>query len=229
MDNIKDKQLYFVELSNRLEDNFDFLFNDKNFELDNYLNKRLYSNKEFQIFKKNFPFNFDENRLLYIFEHSQQFAEIKNFNIQEYYLRIVKSEIKSTKKINGFIKILENIPDKVSLDGFCEIFNQDNLKKFINEITLAEFNIEVDTLKDDKKFALKLLNERIREFTDDGSKLNYILNNISDLFYKQSNIKSEKKATETTYIFNTSYDFKKEKPDYYLTLTGSGEDAKYYS
>ena len=229
MDNIKDKQLYFVELSNRLEDNFDFLFNDKNFELDNYLNKRLYSNKEFQIFKKNFPFNFDENRLLYIFEHSQQFAEIKNFNIQEYYLRIVKSEIKSTKKINGFIKILENIPDKVSLDGFCEIFNQDNFKKFINEITLAEFNIEVDTLKEDKKFALKLLNERIREFTDDGSKLNYILNNISDLFYKQSNIENEKEATETTYIFNTSYDFKKEKPDYYLTLTGSGEDAKYYS
>ena len=106
MDNIKDKQLYFVELSNRLEDNFDFLFNDKNFELDNYLNKRLYSNKEFQIFKKNFPFNFDENRLLYIFEHSQQFAEIKNFNIQEYYLRIVKYEIKRTKKKNVFIKIL---------------------------------------------------------------------------------------------------------------------------
>ena len=84
MDNIKDKQLYFVELSNKLEDDFDFLFNDKNFELDNYLNKRLYSNKEFQIFKKNFPFNFDENRLLYIFEHSQQFAEIKNFNKIDY-------------------------------------------------------------------------------------------------------------------------------------------------
>ena len=229
MDNIKDKQLYFVELSNKLENNFDFLFEDKNFELDNYLNKRLYSNKEFQIFKKNFPFNFDENRLLYIFEHSQQFAEIKNFNIQEYFLRMVKSEIKSTKKINGFIKILENMPDKVSLDGFCEIFNQDDFKKFINEITLAEFNIENDILKEDKKFALKLLNQRIKEFTDDGSKLNYILNNISDLFYKQSDIENDKKETETTYVFNTSYDFKKEKPDYYLTLTGSGEDAKYYS
>ena len=28
MDNIKDKQLYFVELSNKLENNFDFLFED---------------------------------------------------------------------------------------------------------------------------------------------------------------------------------------------------------
>ena len=41
MDNIKDKQLYFTELSNKLENNFDFLFEDKNFELDNYLNKKL--------------------------------------------------------------------------------------------------------------------------------------------------------------------------------------------
>lgn len=229
MDNIKDKQLYFTELSNKLENNFDFLFDDKNLELDNYLNKRLYSNKEFQIFKKNFPFNFDEDRLLYIFEHSQQFAEIKNFNIQEYYLRIVKSEIKNTKKINGFIKILENMPDKVSLDGFCEIFNQDEFKKFINEIPLAEFNLEVDALKENNKFALKLLNKRVRDFTDDGTKLNYILNNISDLFYKQTSIENEKKEIETSYVFNTSYDFKKEKPDYYLTLTGSGEDSKYFS
>ena len=229
MDNIKDKQLYFIELSNKLENNFDFLFNDKDFELDKYLNKRLYSNKEFQIFKKNFPFNFDEKRLLYIFEHSQQFAEIKNFNIQEYYLRIVKSELKTTKKINGFIKILSNMPDKVSLDGFCEIFNQDEFKKFINEIPLAEFNLEIDILKEDDKFALKLLNNRVKNFTDDGSKLNYILNNISDLFYKQTNIENEKKEIETSYVFNTSYNFKKEKPDYYLTLTGNSEDAKYYS
>ena len=229
MDNIKDKQLYFIELSNKLENNFDFLFKDENFELNNYLNKRLYSNKEFQIFKKNFPFNFNENRLLYIFEHSQQFAEIKNFNIQEYYLRMIKSEIKTTKKINGFIRILESMPDKVSLDGFCEIFNQDDFKKFVNEIPLAEFDIENDTLKEDKKFALKLLNKRIKDFTDDGSKLDYVLKNIADLFYKQANIENQKKEVETTYVFNTTYDFKKEKPDYYLTLTGSGEDAKYYS
>ena len=118
---IKDKQAYFNELNYRLENNFMYLFEDENFTLNSFLNNRLYSKREFDIFKKTFNLNYKEDKLRYIFEHSQQYSEIVDMSIQDYYVRLLKAELKYSGNINNLIKILANMPDKVTLDGYLEI------------------------------------------------------------------------------------------------------------
>ena len=78
INNIKSKEEYFRKLKEKLNSNFDFLFNDDEYELNNFLNSHIYSDKEFQIFKNAFPMEIEEKKYRYVFEHSQKFSEIEN-------------------------------------------------------------------------------------------------------------------------------------------------------
>ena len=226
INNIKSKEEYFRKLKEKLNSNFDFLFSDDDFELNNFLNSHIYSDKEFQKFKNTFPMELEEKKYRYVFEHSQKFSEIENLSINEYYDRIITSKITYSKNINSFVLTLINQLDKISLDGWCEMFNNKKFKNHIETITPAEFLIDINLdkiLQEDKKFAAALLVERINKFHNISEKVSYLFENISELMYPQksnidSNYESYRRNNYINVFNNVFTEYR--KPDYKITFKG---------
>lgn len=221
MDKIKDKQAYFNELNYRLENNFMYLFEDENFTLNSFLNNKLYSKREFDIFKKTFNLNYKEDKLRYIFEHSQQYSEIVDMSIQDYYVRLLKAELKYSGNINNLIKILANMPDKVTLDGYLEILRQEDFKDFAKKNAPAKnINIKDLVLEQEKESNLRNFLNKLNEFTDSYQKIEYITENISENLFKEKNNLFENRFDYVEYI-NVFDKFPKDttkKPDYTFTF-----------
>lgn len=198
---IIDKQKYFDELNRKLKNDFDFLFEDDSYSLNNFLTNRLYSKKEFEAFKKTFSFNYEDAKLRYIFEHSQQYAEIVDMTINDYCVRMFKSEIKYSKDLSNLVKVLANMEDKVTLEGYLEIIRQEDFKQFIKKNAPAKKNIEIQYLNlQEKEANLRNFINKLNEFTDSYKRIEYITENMSEEIFKDKTDYFENRFSNTEYI-----------------------------
>ena len=218
---ITDKQAYFNELNQKLKNDFDFLFEDDSFSLNNYLTNRLYSKKDFETFKKTFCFKYKDDKLRYIFEHSQQYAEIVDMTINDYCVRMFKSEIKYSKDLNNLVNVLANMEDKVTLDGYLEIIRQEDFKQFIKKNAPAKKNIEIQYLNIQEREAnLRNFVNKLNEFTDSYKRIEYITENMSETMFKDNTNYFENRFEYPEYInvFNKFPVDTTVKPDYGISF-----------